>query len=95
MAFGDPGGGSFNAFAHSRRLRILRLLAEHPEVGQSLNAMQMATGYKVAPLLKHLRFMERAGVIARDPAGYAVAGSLVAGLRFNPNAKPVRARRVA
>lgn len=95
MPFGDPGGDCLNAFAHSRRLRILRLLAEHPEVGQSLTAMQRATGYKVGPLLKHLRIMERAGLIARDPAGHAVAGSLTPGLRFNAVAKPAREQRVA
>ena len=95
MPFAKPGGDCFNAFAHSRRLRILRLLAEHPEVGQSLAAMQKATGYKAAPLLKHLRIMERAGLIARDPAGQAVAGALTPGLRFGAVAKPACERRVA
>jgi len=91
MPFAETGGDCFNAFAHSRRRRILRLLADHPEIGESFTEIQKATGYKATPLLKHLRIMERAGLIARDPDGMTFAGSLTPGLRFSA----VVERRVA
>lgn len=81
MSLAEPRADSANVFAHSRRQRILRLLAERPEIGQSLIALQHATGYRAAPLLKHLRIMERTGLIARDPQGHNVAGGLTPGLR--------------
>lgn len=95
MPFAEPSADCFNAFAHSRRQRIMRLLAEQPEVGQSLTAMQRATGYRLGPLMKHLRIMERAGLIARDPAGHTDAGPLTPGLRFIAVARPAYERRVA
>lgn len=95
MAFAEPGGDCFNAFAHSRRQRILRLLEERPETGESLTALQKATGYTAAALMKHLRIMERAGLIAREPAGHGFAGVLTPGLRFSAVTKPAYERRVA
>ncbi len=95
MTFAYRGADCVNVFAHARRQRILRLLAAHPEIGQSLKAMQRATGYRAGPLLRHLQIMERAGLITRDPAGQTVTSSLVPGLRLRATAPAPQDRRVA
>lgn len=64
---------AFTALAHPRRVRLFRLLAEHPELGRSVTELQQATGYKDAPLLHHLRVLERAGLITRRRTGNTVA----------------------
>jgi DNA-binding transcriptional ArsR family regulator len=77
---------AFTALAHPRRVRLFRLLVEHPELGRSVKQLQRATGYKDAPLLHHLRVLERSGLILRRRTGSTVAhvlkpGSLTAAMR--------------
>ena len=70
---------AFTALAHPRRVRLFRLLAEHPELGRSVSQLQQATGFKDAPLLHHLRVLERAGVVLRRRTGSTVAHVLKPG----------------
>ncbi|MCB1329703.1 MAG: helix-turn-helix transcriptional regulator [Maritimibacter sp.] len=70
---------SFNALAHPRRVRLLRLLVEAPEQGTSVTALQIATGYEKAALHHHLKVMEQAGLLARRRKGSRVAQTITAG----------------
>ena len=67
---------AFNALAHPRRVFLFRLLVEHPELGRSVTELQRATGFKDAPLLHHLRVLERAGLIRRRRTGSTVTHAL-------------------
>jgi len=70
---------AFTALAHPRRVRLFRLLCEHPELGRSVLDLQRATGFKDAPLLHHLRILERAGLVLRRPTGSTVSHVLKPG----------------
>lgn len=76
MTNDDRIATAFSALAHPRRVRLFRLLCEQPELGSSMNSLQAATGFKDAPLLHHLRIMERAGLITRRRTGAFVRHAL-------------------
>jgi DNA-binding transcriptional ArsR family regulator len=79
MTKDDRIATTFTALAHPRRVRLFRLLCEQPELGQSLLSLQRATGYKDAPLIHHLRIMERAGLITRRRTGATMHHSVSPG----------------
>ncbi len=64
---------AFNALAHPRRVHLFRLLVDQPEIGQSVNQLEAATGFSRAVLLHHLRILEAAGVVARQRKGSSVS----------------------
>ncbi|GKY86732.1 ArsR/SmtB family transcription factor [Sinisalibacter aestuarii] len=70
---------AFTALSHPRRVHLFRLLCEQPELGRSLLSLRRATGYKEAPLIHHLRVMERAGLICRKRTGATMRHSLTPG----------------
>jgi DNA-binding transcriptional ArsR family regulator len=72
----DRIANAFSALAHPRRVRLFRLLCEQPELGLSMISLQTATGIKDAPLLHHLRIMERAGLVTRRRTGAFVRHTL-------------------
>lgn len=86
---------SINVFAHSRRLRILHLLAARPELGRSLATLQHATGYSETPLLRHLEEMEEKGLISRDLAGHRIVGPRTPSLSIGALARAARRAHIA
>ncbi|MEZ5722487.1 MAG: hypothetical protein R3D59_13235 [Paracoccaceae bacterium] len=95
MTTDDRCSERVNVFAHSRRLRILRLLIARPEIGRNLATLQAATGYGEGPLLRHLEGMERKGLISRDLAGHRIAGPRVPGLPIAAMARAARRAHLA
>ena len=70
---------NFKALAHPRRAMIFRLLAKHPETGDSLDRLERATRLQYSSLVHHLREMERCGLMRRHRRGSEVAYRLVPG----------------
>jgi DNA-binding transcriptional ArsR family regulator len=79
MSENDRIAAAYLALAHPRRVRLFRLLCEQPETGRSMLGLQRATGFKDAPLLHHLRIMERAGLVTRRRTGATVLHRLTPG----------------
>jgi DNA-binding transcriptional ArsR family regulator len=86
---------AFKALSHPRRARLYRLLAEDPEIGRSFSAIQTATGIGEAPLVHHLREMERCGLLIRRRLGNSVAHILTPGPLTRALADAARLARVA
>lgn len=70
---------NFKALAHPRRAMIFSLLAQHPELGETLATLEGATRLRYSSLVHHLREMERCGLIRRRRRGACVAYRLAAG----------------
>jgi len=68
---------SFKALAHPRRARIFRLLAEQPELGQSIDRLGQATGFAETSLAHHLAVMRRCGLLHRHRQGAQVRHAIV------------------
>ena len=73
---------NFKALAHPRRAMIFRLLAKHPEAGDSLDHLAQATRLQNSSLVHHLREMDRCGLLRRRRRGPEVAYRLIPG-EFN------------
>lgn len=91
----DSSKDCTNVFAHARRMRILRLLTARPELGHSLATLQAATGYREAPLLRHLEELESKGLISRDVAGHRIVGPRTPGLSVSAIARAARRAHLA
>lgn len=61
----------FAAFAHPSRLAILRALLSHSTSGQQFGELATGLGLSPSTLTHHLREMEAAGVLIREPEGRA------------------------
>ena len=67
---------AFRALAHPRRAMIFRLLAAHPEAGDSFDILARALGLPPSTVTPHLREMERCGLVCRQRRGDRTAFEL-------------------